>query len=81
MQIGSTLTIPAEPSPVFERFLDPETMRACIPGCVELQRLDGAHYRGRIVNEIAHVRFSASFAAEITEIDAPRLVRAVRWLR
>jgi carbon monoxide dehydrogenase subunit G len=77
MRIGSTLTIPAEPSQVFERFLDPDTMRACIPGCAELVRLDDEHYRGLLVNEIAHVRFSASFAAEITEIKPPTMVRAV----
>jgi hypothetical protein len=77
MKIGSTLTIPAEPSRVFERFLDPDTMRACIPGCEELERLDDKHYRGLLVNEIAHVRFSASFAAEITELRSPSLVRAV----
>lgn len=77
MKIGSTLTIPAEPNRVFERFLDPATMRACIPGCAELERLDDKHYRGLLVNEIAHVRFSASFAAEITEIAPPTLVRAV----
>lgn len=77
MRIGSTLTIPAEPIRVFERFLDPDTMQACIPGCTELEQLDDKHYRGLLVNEIAHVRFSASFAAEITEIDPPGLVRAV----
>jgi hypothetical protein len=77
MRIGSTLTIPAEPRQVFERFLDPDTMQACIPGCTELQRLDDTHYRGLLVNEVAHVRFNASFAAEITEIQSPRLVRAV----
>lgn len=77
MHIGSTLTIPAEPQRVFDRFLDPDTMRACIPGCAELQRLDDTHYRGLLVNEIAHVRFNASFAAEITEIQPPGLVRAV----
>lgn len=77
MKIGSTLTIPAEPNRVFERFLDPDTMRACIPGCAELEKLDDKHYRGLLVNEIAHVRFSASFAAEITEIAPPNLVRAV----
>ncbi|HET9082507.1 MAG TPA: SRPBCC domain-containing protein [Trebonia sp.] len=77
MRIGSTLTIPAEPIQVFERFLDPDTMRACIPGCAELEQLDDEHYRGLLVNEIAHVRFSASFAAQITEIQPPSLVRAV----
>lgn len=77
MRIGSTLTIPAEPIQVFERFVDPDTMQACIPGCAELEQLDDRHYRGLLVNEIAHVRFSASFAAEITEIESPGLVRAV----
>lgn len=77
MRIGSTLTIPAEPRQVFERFLDPDTMRACIPGCAELERLDDKNYRGLLVNEIAHVRFNASFAAEITEIAPPSMVRAV----
>jgi hypothetical protein len=77
MKIGSTLTIPAEPNQVFERFLDPDIMRACIPGCAELERLDDRHYRGLLLNEIAHVRFSANFAAEITEIDPPSMVRAV----
>src|ERR1700744_2190808 len=77
MKIGATLTTPAEPSQVFERFLAPETMRACIPGCKELERLDDKHYRGLLVNEVAHVRFSASFAAEVTEIQPPSLVRAV----
>jgi uncharacterized protein len=77
MKIGSTLTIPAEPTRVFERFLDPDTMQACIPGCTGLERVDDRHYRGLLVNEIAHVRFSASFTAEITEVQPPTLVRAI----
>lgn len=62
---------------MFDRFLDPETMKSCIPGCDELERLDESHYRGQLVNEVAHVRFNARFAAEIVEMDRPRLVRAV----
>jgi hypothetical protein len=52
-------------------------MRASIPGCAELEQVDGAHYRGRLENEIAHVRFSAGFACEITELREPEQVRAV----
>lgn len=62
---------------MFDRFLDQETMKSCIPGCDELERLDESHYRGQLVNEVAHVRFNARFAAEIVEMDRPRLVRAV----
>lgn len=77
MKLGSSFVVPAEPARVFAHFLDPLSMRASIPGCAELDRVDDAHYRGRLVNEIAHVRFSAGFAAEITELREPREVRAV----
>lgn len=77
MRISSSFSIPAPPHEVFDRFLDQETMKSCIPGCDELERLDESHYRGQLVNEVAHVRFNARFAAEIVEMDRPRLVRAV----
>lgn len=77
MKLGSSFVVPAGPSRVFEHFLDPRSMRASIPGCAELERVDGAHYRGRLENEIAHVRFSAGFACEITELREPEQVRAV----
>lgn len=77
MKLASTFTVPAPGGRVFDLFLDPATMRACIPGCQELERLDDTHYRGRLVNSIAHVRFNATFSAEIVELDRPREVRAV----
>jgi carbon monoxide dehydrogenase subunit G len=77
MKLRSSFVVPAERTRVFTHFLDPGSMRACIPGCSELERVDETHYRGRLVNEIAHVRFSAGFSAEITELRAPHEVRAV----
>lgn len=77
MRIGSSFSIPAPPHEVFDRFLDQETMKSCIPGCHELERLDESHYRGQLVNEVAHVRFNATFGVEITEMERPRAVRAV----
>jgi uncharacterized protein len=77
MKLGSSFAVPAERSRVFAHFLDPDSMRACIPGCTELERVDATHYRGRLVNEVAHVRFSAGFSAEITGMTEPEEVRAV----
>lgn len=68
MKLASEFSVPAPPDRVLPLFLDAATMRACIPGCVELERLDEAHYRGRLVNEIAHVRFSAGFSAAIESL-------------
>lgn len=77
VKLGSTFHVPAEPRVVLDKFLDAATMRACIPGCTELERPDEMHFRGRLTNEIAHVRFDAAFAVEITELRAPHRVRAV----
>jgi uncharacterized protein len=43
-------------------------MRACLPGCEELEQVDDKTYRGTLVNEVAHVKFKAGFTAEITSV-------------
>jgi carbon monoxide dehydrogenase subunit G len=76
MKLSSSFRVPAAPERVFTHFLDPDSMQACVPGCQELVKVDDTHYRGRLVNEVAHVRFSAGFTAEITELAGPGQVRA-----
>ena len=71
MKLSSTFPVPASPDKVLSLFLDPSTMQACIPGCDELTQDDETHYRGVLANEVAHVRFAARFAAEITSSSAP----------
>ncbi|GAB3003890.1 hypothetical protein LWP59_27940 [Amycolatopsis acidiphila] len=77
MKLGSSFVVPAGQDRVFAHFLDTDTMRVSIPGCAELTKSDDTHYRGRLVNEIAHVRFSAGFSAEITQLTEPSEVRAL----
>jgi uncharacterized protein len=73
MKLASEFSVPASPEKVFPLFFDPDTMRGCIPGCEELERVDERTYRGRLVNEVAHVRFSAGFSAAVQSVtdDAP----------
>lgn len=73
----STFTVPAAPEEVFDRLLDPDIMKRCIPGCHELERLDDSRDCGQLTSEIAHVRFIASFAAQIMELQRPRLVQVM----
>ncbi|MQA09359.1 MAG: hypothetical protein GEU98_12570 [Pseudonocardiaceae bacterium] len=68
MKLASEFSVPASPTEVFPLFFDPDAMRRCIPGCEELERLDESTYRGRLVNEVAHVRFSAGFSAAIESV-------------
>ncbi|MFI7675971.1 CoxG family protein [Actinophytocola sp. NPDC049390] len=80
MKLESEFSVPAHPSTVFKLFFDPEVMRGCIPGCEELVRVDDTTYTGRLVNEVAHVRFSAGFSATIRSIDEAGETRTVTAL-
>lgn len=71
MKLGSSFSVPAAPDKVLALFLDPETMKVCIPGCEELSQPDETHYKGTLVNEVAHVKFKASFVAEIVSVTTP----------
>jgi len=82
MKFGSEFVVPAPPDKVFALFFDPDTMRICLPGCEEFRQVDETTYQGRLVNEVAHVKFRAGFSAEIqstTEPSAssPGVVKAV----
>ena len=68
MKLASEFPVPAAPAAVFPLLFDPEVMRGLVPGCQELVRVDERTYRGRLVNEIAHVRFSADFSADIQSV-------------
>lgn len=80
MKLESEFSVPAHPSTVFKLFFDPEVMRGCIPGCEELVRVDDTTYTGRLVNEVAHVRFSAGFSAAIQSVDEAGAVKTVTAL-
>lgn len=81
MKLASEFSVPAPPATVFKLFFDPEVMRGCIPGCEELVRVDDTTYKGRLVNEVAHVRFSAGFSASIqsvTDLDVKEVTAVLK---
>lgn len=71
MKLSSQFDVPAAPDKVAALFFDPATMRACLPGCEELEQVDDKTYRGVLTNEVAHVKFKAGFSAEITSVEEP----------
>jgi|GEM_PF-951572 len=71
MKLASSFAVPAAADKVVALFLDPATMQSCIPGCEELVQTDETHYRGSLVNEVAHVKFTAGFVAEIVSVTQP----------
>ena len=73
VKLASSFTVPAAADKVVALFLDPATMRSCIPGCEELVQTDETHYKGTLVNEVAHVRFKAGFTARSSPSLTPRV--------
>jgi carbon monoxide dehydrogenase subunit G len=69
MRLSSQFDVPASPDKVVALFLDPATMRECLPGCEELKQVDEKTYRGVLTNEVAHVKFKAGFSAVITSVE------------
>lgn len=71
MKLASSFSVPGSPDKVLTLFLDPAIMQACLPGCEDMAQVDDNTYRGTLLNEVAHVKFKATFAAEVTERDIP----------
>lgn len=77
MEITGEYRIGASRDEVWKRLLDPEVLRACIPGCKELRQTGETSYDAKVQLKIGPV--SATFAAmvEMQDIDAPRGCRLV----
>ena len=77
MEITGEYRIDAPREEVWARLLDPEVLRACIPGCKELSQTGENSYDAKVQLKVGPV--SATFAAtvEMQDIDAPRGCRLV----
>ncbi|AIJ21902.1 CoxG family protein [Amycolatopsis methanolica] len=72
VKLASSFPVPAAADKVIALFLDQATMQSCIPGCEELVQIDETHYRGILVNEVAHMKLKAGFTAEILSVTESR---------
>jgi uncharacterized protein len=72
MEFTGRYSIPAIPTAVWDALNDPETLRACMPGCERLDRVAPHQFKAVAVIRIGPVR--ATFRAHITqtEIEPPR---------
>ena len=77
MEISGEYRIESSRDEVWARLLDPDVLRACIPGCKELNRTGESSYDARVQLKVGPV--SATFAAtvEMLDMDAPRGCRLV----
>ncbi|AHL75702.1 carbon monoxide dehydrogenase [Stutzerimonas stutzeri] len=75
LQAQDSVEIPAPPQAVFDALLDPETLKAIIPGCHALELESENHYRADVTVGVGMIR--ARFAARVglTDLEPPHSLR------
>lgn len=72
MQLTGTQLIARSQEAVWAALNDPETLRACLPGCESLERVSDTEYRAQIVAAVGPVKSKFSGKLQLSDIDAPR---------
>ncbi|HZP96305.1 MAG TPA: carbon monoxide dehydrogenase subunit G [Candidatus Limnocylindria bacterium] len=66
MRIDASYTYPAAPAQVWARLLDPESLRACIPGCEALESIGPDRWNARLSVGAGPIRGTYTGAVAIT---------------
>ncbi|CAN5631243.1 carbon monoxide dehydrogenase subunit G [soil metagenome] len=64
MKLTGERTVLATPAQIWAALLDPETLKACIPGCEELTKTGDTTYRAAMVSKVGPIK--ARFAGNVT---------------
>ncbi|WP_313499869.1 xanthine dehydrogenase family protein molybdopterin-binding subunit [Stutzerimonas nitrititolerans] len=75
LQAEDSVEIPASPQAVYDALLDPDTLKAIIPGCHALELESENHYRADVTVGVGMIR--ARFAAQVglTDLDPPHSLK------
>lgn len=63
--------IPAPRQQVWDALNDPEVLKACLPGCEEMEKVSDTEFHARITAKIGAVRAKMKGKVELSEIDPP----------
>ncbi len=72
MDMTGEYVIAAPREEVWAALNDPEVLRACIPGCDELEKTSDTTMEAKVTQKIGPVKAKFAGAVELVNIDAPR---------
>lgn len=72
MEMSNSRIIPAPPETVWAALNDPETLKACIPGCESLERVDDATWKATTAAKIGPVSARFTGTMRIEDSTPPR---------
>lgn len=71
MNITGEYTIPGDRQEVWDALNDAEVLKACIPGCEEMERVSDTEFLARITAKIGSIRAKLKGVIELSNIDPP----------
>jgi 2-furoyl-CoA dehydrogenase large subunit len=77
MRGKGTVTIPAPPSEVWRRLIDPVELAKIVPGCKSLEQIGPDRYRAEVMIGVAGIRGLYAAEIELKDMRAPTSVRLV----
>src|SRR5262249_49306139 len=72
---GGTARVPAAPGEVWRRLLDPDTLRAVIPGAHAVEKISNTRFRAEVTLGVGPVKGRYRASIELSELAPPRAVR------
>ncbi len=71
MEMTGERRIPAPRQRVWERLNDPETLKACIPGCETIEKVSDTEFTAKVVAKVGPVKASFSGKVTLSDLDPP----------
>lgn len=68
MEMSGEYRIPATPEDVWRALNDPETLKACLPGCQELERSGDNEFSAVVVTKVGPVKAKFKGSVELSNI-------------
>jgi carbon monoxide dehydrogenase subunit G len=72
MEFTGRYLIPASPEAVWAAINDAEILKACIPGCEQMEKTDATHFAALATLKIGPVKATFKGRVELSEMDAPK---------
>lgn len=71
MTMNGEVTLPASREVVWAKLNDPDVLKACIPGCEQLNKDDDTHFSAVVKVKLGPVKASFKGKVELVDLDPP----------
>jgi uncharacterized protein len=71
MEMHGEFRIAAPRQLVWERLNDPETLKACIPGCQSIEKVSDTEFTAKVVAKVGPVKATFSGKVTLSDLDPP----------